>query len=62
MPKQSERKKLEREKIQATLKSNVRDKKPHENYLNYVKELNNKRANDHVRNHSSHEESENGVN
>ena len=37
MPKQSERKKLEREKIQAAIKSSVREKKPHENYLHYVK-------------------------
>ena len=37
MPKQSERKKIEREKIQASIKSSVREKKPHENYLNYVK-------------------------
>lgn len=40
MPKQSERKKIEREKIQASIKTSVREKKPHENYLNHVKELN----------------------
>lgn len=37
MPKQSEKKKIEREKAQANINSNVREKKPHENYLNYVK-------------------------
>jgi len=42
MPKQSEKKKIEREKNQASLQSNVREKKPFENYLGFVKEMNKK--------------------
>ena len=42
MPKQSEKKRLEREAAQKSLKSEVREKKPFENYLGYVKEVNKK--------------------
>jgi len=45
MPKQSDRKKAEREDVKASLKSDVREKKPHENYLSYVKELNDRTGN-----------------
>ena len=42
MPKKSEKKRLELEQLQASLKTNVREKKPFENYLGFVKELNKK--------------------
>lgn len=43
MPKQSVKKRQEREQAQAKLKTDVREKKPFENYLGFVKEMNKKR-------------------
>jgi hypothetical protein len=37
MPKQSDKKRIEREQAQAKLKTDVREKKPFENYLGFVK-------------------------
>lgn len=45
MPKQSQKKRMEREQVQARLKTDVREKKPFENYLGFVKEMNKKRDN-----------------
>lgn len=45
MPKQSEKKKAELEQLQRGLKTNPREKKPFENYLGFVKELNKKGIN-----------------
>ena len=44
MPKQSEKKKMELEHMQAKIKTNPREQKPAENYLHHVKEMN-KRSN-----------------
>lgn len=40
MPKQSDKKRIEREQAQAKLKTDVREKKPFENYLGFVKQMN----------------------
>ena len=42
MPKQSDKKRQEREALQASLKTEVREKRPFENYLGFVKQMNKK--------------------
>ena len=44
MPKQSEKLRMEREIKQASLKTAPREKRPFENYLSHVKDLNKKRT------------------
>lgn len=55
MPKQSEKMKLERERVQATLMTKVREKRPHENYLNYVKQVNQRKQSNNLP-HSSRDD------
>lgn len=51
MPKQSEKKRMELENLQAKLKTNPRETKPVENYLNHVKEFNKRNVNVDSRQH-----------